>query len=147
MKDPAVAMNAVGGYLSVPILLLMYTILKIQTKGQVDVVGQLAQAAHSPLLQRALPFVVVGIALGLSFLGTSSSLFAASYSKDGRRLWLEKTLPVPAWTLFLGKFLFGMGLVTSLNAVTVVAAARSGAAARGGRVALHPAPQRGGHRR
>jgi ABC-2 type transport system permease protein len=124
LKDPAVAMNAVGGYLSVPILLLMYTILKIQTKGQVDVVGQLAQAAHSPLLQRALPFVVVGIALGLSFLGTSSSLFAASYSKDGRRLWLEKTLPVPAWTLFLGKFLFGMGLVTSLNAVTVVAAAR-----------------------
>jgi len=120
LKDPAVAMNGLGGYIALPLLAITYTIMKVQTKGKVDIIGQLDALLHSPAFSRHLPFFVAGIALGLATFGSLSSLFAASYSKDGKRLWVEKSLPVAPFAIYMGRFLAGYALVTPLNLLTLV---------------------------
>jgi|GEM_PF-2220258 len=119
LKDPAVAMNGLGGYIALPILAVVYSILKYQTRGKVDVLGQMDQFLHGPAFARYLPFMVTGMALGLAAFGSMSSLFAAAYSKDGKRLWIEKSLPVAPFTVFLGKFLAAFFLDSVLNLITV----------------------------
>jgi ABC-2 type transport system permease protein len=104
LRDPSVAMNSLGGYISLPILVATYTVMKVQSQGKVDVIGQLMAAAHSPAFQEHMPYVLTGIAMGLAAFGTGSSLFSASYSKDGKRLWTEKCLPIPPQTIMVGKF-------------------------------------------
>jgi ABC-2 type transport system permease protein len=119
LKDPAVAMNGLGGYIALPLLAVTYTIMKVQTKGKVDVIGQMDRLLHSPEFVRHLPFFVIGIALGLATFGSLSSLFSASYSKDGKRLWLERSLPVAPFSIYMGKLLAGYSLVSALNLVTI----------------------------
>jgi len=119
LKDPAVAMNGLGGYIALPLLAITYTIMKVQTKDKVDIMGQLQALLHSEALRQYLPFAVTGVALGLALFGSLSSLFAASYSKDGKRLWVEKTLPVSMYSVFLAKLLAGYLLLTPLNLLTV----------------------------
>jgi hypothetical protein len=75
---------------------------------------------HSDAFSRHLPFFVAGIALGLATFGSLSSLFAASYSKDGKRLWVEKSLPVAPFAVYMGRFLAGYALVTPLNLLTLL---------------------------
>jgi ABC-2 type transport system permease protein len=122
LKDPAVAMNGLGGYIALPLLAVTYTVMKVQSRGKVDIIGQLDRALHSEAFANHLPYGVVGIALGLAMFGGMTSLFAASYSKDGKRLWVEKSLPAPPFTVFLGKFLSGYGLVSALNLLTLALA-------------------------
>lgn len=122
LKDPAVAMNGLGGYIALPLLGVTYTIMKIQSKGKVDIIGQLDAMLHSEQMATHLPFFVVGIALGLATFGSLSSLFAASYSKDGKRLWIEKSLPVAPFSVYVGKLLAGYALVTALNLLTIALA-------------------------
>ncbi len=119
LKDPAVAMNGLGGYIALPLLGVTYTIMKIQSKGKVDIIGQLDAMLHSEQMATHLPFFVVGIALGLALFGSLSSLFAASYSKDGKRLWVEKSLPVAPFSIYVGKLLAGYALVSPLNLLTL----------------------------
>lgn len=119
LKDPAVAMNGLGGYIALPLLAVTYTVMKVQTKGKVDIMGQLQALFQSEALRQYLPFAVTGLALGLALFGSLSSLFSASYSKDGKRLWVEKTLPVPMYTVFIAKLLAGYSLLTPLNLLTV----------------------------
>lgn len=119
LKDPAVAMNGLGGYIALPILIATYTIMRIQTKGKVDVIGQLDALLHSDALMRYLPFVVAGFGIGLAFFGSLSSLFSASYSKDGKRLWLERTLPVSSFSVFMAKLAASYLLVTPFNLATI----------------------------
>lgn len=119
LRDPSVAMNSLGGYISLPILVATYTVMKVQSKGKVDVIGQLMAAAHSPAFQEHMPYVLTGIAMGLAAFGTGSSLFSASYSKDGKRLWTEKCLPIPPLTIMVGKLVAGMALVLPLHGLTV----------------------------
>jgi len=121
VKDPPVILNSLGGYIAVPVVMASYAVMKVQTKGKVDVIGAIMNSLHRPELASHLAVVVVGLALALALLGSATSLFSASYSKDGRRLWLEKTLPVTPAAIFLGKLLMGMCVVTAFNLVTVLA--------------------------
>lgn len=118
LKDPAVAMNGLGGYLALPLLAATYSVIKVQTRGKVDILGELGKALHSAALAQYLPYVVVGLALGLGVFGSLSSLFSASFSKDGKRLWVEKSLPVSVYSVFLGKLLAGLAMLTPLNVLT-----------------------------
>ena len=94
LKDPAVAMNALGGYIAIPIVAVSLGMTKARTHGQADMLAQLSALMHMPGVADNMPYVVVGVALVASLLGSMTSLFSASYSKDGRRLWVEKSLPV-----------------------------------------------------
>ncbi len=122
LKDPAVAMNGLGGYIALPMLGVTYTLIKVQSKGKVDILGQLDAMLHSEQMAAHLPYFVVAIALGLTLFGSLSSLFAASYSKDGKRLWVEQSLPVAPFTVYIGKLAAGYGLVTLLNLTTLALA-------------------------
>lgn len=119
LKDPAVAMNGLGGYIALPLLAVTYTVMKVQTRGKVDIIGQMESALHSREFAAHLPVFVVAIALGLALFGSMSSLFSASYSKDGKRLWVEKSLPVAPFTIYIGKLISGYSLVTALNLLTL----------------------------
>ncbi len=119
LKDPAVAMNGLGGYIALPLLAVTYTVLKYQTRGKVDIIGQIDKLLHSEAFSQHLPFFVVGIALALAMFGSMSSLFAASYSKDGKRLWVEKSLPLPPFAIYLGKFWAAFLMISALNLLTV----------------------------
>lgn len=119
LKDPAVAMNGLGGYIALPLLAVTYTVMKVQSKGKIDILGEMGRAVHSEAFAMHLPFAVVGIALGLAFFGSLSSLFSASFSKDGKRLWVEKSLPVAPFSILLGKLLAGYALVTPLNLIAI----------------------------
>lgn len=122
LRDFSVAMNSLGGYFGVPLCLLIYTAQKAASKGKIDIIGQIQKGIHSPGFAHNLPIMIVGAGLMLALIGSTSSLFAASYSKDGKRLWLEKTLPVSSFDILKGKLLMGMIMVTILNALTVLAA-------------------------
>ena len=121
-KDPAVAMNAAGGYIALPLMAVVYTVMKVQSKGKVDVIGALAGFAHGSQIARHVPLVVVGFGLGVSFLGAASSIFSASYSKDGQRLWIEKSLPVRPFEIFRAKLVAGLVALSGLNLLTIAAA-------------------------
>jgi ABC-2 type transport system permease protein len=119
LRDPAVAMNGLGAYMMIPVLAITYTIMKVQSEGKIDVIGSFSKAAgysHTPGL---MPMLAVGFALVLVFLGTSSSLFSSTYSKDGKRLWIEKSLPIDPFTIFTSKLLSCMLLISTMNAITV----------------------------
>lgn len=119
LRDPAVVMNGLGGYVALPLLAVTYGMMKVQSKGKVDILGQLYAWIQSDAFARRLPLVVVGMALSLALFGSLSSLFSASYSKDGKRLWLEKSLPLDPYTIYLGKLVAGAVLITPLNLLAI----------------------------
>ncbi|MHB1457957.1 MAG: ABC-2 family transporter permease [Armatimonadota bacterium] len=121
-KDPSVAMNAVGGYISLPIVLIMWTIMKVQSKGKIDIVGEFTKTLQNPGIRENLPIMIAGIAIFLALLSVGSSLFSACYSKDGKRLWIEKTIPVHPFEIMKGKLYMGLIVVSSLNMIAVVMA-------------------------
>jgi ABC-2 type transport system permease protein len=123
-KEPVVAMNSLGGYFAVPLLLLVYTVEKIASKGRIDVIGQFQKGIYSPGFAAHLPLMIVCVGLGFAVLGGMSALFAASYSKDGKRLWLEKSLPVDPFDIFKAKLTMGMIVVSALNLITIALASR-----------------------
>jgi ABC-2 type transport system permease protein len=117
-------MNSLGGYFAVPLLLLVYTVEKIASKGRIDVIGQFQKGIYSPGFAAHLPLMIVCVGLGFAVLGGMSALFAASYSKDGKRLWLEKSLPVDPFDIFKAKLTMGMIVVSALNLITIALASR-----------------------
>ncbi len=125
LRDPAVAMNGLGGYLVVPISLAASFFVN---RGHADAAemrgdfGRLADLLHTPEIAPLAPVVFAGLGLGAGALGALSSLFAASFSKDGRRLWIERTLPVPPFRVFLGKWLGGLFVVGVAHTVTLALA-------------------------
>jgi ABC-2 type transport system permease protein len=121
-KDPSVAMNALGGYIGIPMVLVMWTILKVQSKGKTDIVGDFMKMLHNPGIQEYLPIFIIGIALFLSLMSAGSSMFSACYSKDGKRLWVEKSLPVHPFDIMKGKLYMGLLVVSTLNMIAIIMA-------------------------
>lgn len=121
-KDPSVAMNALGGYIGLPMALVIWTIMKVQSKGKMDIAGEFMKMLQNPGIREYMPLFVIGIALFLTMLSAGSSMFSACYSKDGKRLWVEKTLPIHPFEIMKGKLYMGLIVVSTLNAAAVVMA-------------------------
>lgn len=121
-KDPSVAMNALGIYIGLPIAMIAWTFMKIHSKGKIDIIGQFTKMLQSPGIRENLPIMIVGIAVFLSILSAGSSMFSACYSKDGKRLWIEKTLPVHPFEIMKGKLYMGLIVVSALNLAAVIMA-------------------------
>jgi hypothetical protein len=117
LKDPPVGLNALGGYLVIPIMLVTSLAGARLKPGQPDLLGRVLAGMRGNELSPYIPITVVGIALFIATLGSASSLFPASYSKDGKRLWIEKALPISPLTVFWGKLLAGLLLTCCLNLV------------------------------
>lgn len=124
LKDPTLAMNALAGYVMFP---LMFVIASVQSSSKAHATHSLLQVAKSPGAAQYMPIVVIGIGLALAFVGCSSSLFSAAYSKDGKRLWVEKSLPILPRQIMLGKLAAGMLIlsVPNLALIIVIAVALS----------------------
>ncbi len=121
MRDPAVAMNALGGYVAVPIGVTMSLLTR---HGGADGGGlrELAGAFAAPQESALRPVAAAGLGLAVAALGTLSSLFSASWSKDGRRLWIERSLPVEPFALFFGKWLGALTIASVAHLATMAAA-------------------------
>ncbi len=119
LKDPTLAMNALAGYVMFPV---MFIISSVQSSSKAHATGSLLQILRSPGMHDYISIVVVGLGLALAFVGCSSSLFSASYSKDGKRLWVEKSLPILPKQIMMGKLLAGMLVLSVPNLALVVVA-------------------------
>ena len=115
-------MNALGGYIGIPMVLVIWTIMKVQSKGKMDIVGDFMKMLHNPGIQEYLPIFVVCIALFMSLMSSGSSMFSACYSKDGKRLWIEKSLPVHPFDIMKGKLYMGLIVVSALNIIAIIMA-------------------------
>lgn len=123
LRDPAVAMNALAVYVAVPIGVTMSLLTRHGGAGGGggglrELAGWFA-APESPTLR---PVAAAGLGLAVASLGMLSSLFSASWSKDGRRLWLERSLPVDPFVLFLGKWLGALAIASVAHLATMTAA-------------------------
>jgi len=110
MREPIVAMNGIGGYISIPILLVVYYILGKKSNNEIDIIGELSKI----FLNKTNTYIILSVPVIISFFSVSS-LFSASYSKDGRKLWIEKSLPIKAQDIFIGKAIANGIIVSVLN--------------------------------
>jgi len=121
LRDPAVAMNALGGYVAVPIGVTMSLLTRHGGAGGGGL-RELAGAFVAPEESALRPVAAAGLGLAVAALGMLSSLFSASWSKDGRRLWIERSLPVEPFVLFLGKWLGALAIASVAHLATMTAA-------------------------
>jgi len=121
LRDPAVAMNALGGYVAVPIGVTMSLLTRHGGAGGGGL-RELAGVFAAPEGSALRPVAAAGLGLAAASLGMLSSLFSASWSKDGRRLWIERSLPVDPFVLFLGKWLGALTIASVAHLATMTAA-------------------------
>ncbi|MHB8079218.1 MAG: hypothetical protein ACYDIE_08195, partial [Candidatus Krumholzibacteriia bacterium] len=121
LRDPAVAMNALGGYVALPIGVAASLLTRHGSAGGGGL-RELAAWFAAPGGAALRPVAAAGLGLAVAALGTLSSLFSASWSKDGRRLWIERSLPVAPFTVFLGKWLGALTIASTAHLVAMAAA-------------------------
>ncbi len=126
LREPAVALNGLGGYLAVP-LALAVSLFMSPRGGEADgggaEIAQVVALLRAPEAAGVAPLAFAGAGLAAAALGALSSLFSTSFSKDGRRLWIERSLPVAPYAVFLGKWLGAMAIVAVAHGATMVVAA------------------------
>ncbi|MEZ0537915.1 hypothetical protein ACAG39_11810 [Caldicellulosiruptoraceae bacterium PP1] len=114
-REPMVMMNGIGGYIAIPILLVMYYILG-QKSQEVDIIGTLSKVFQNNNLKTYI-YMAVPVALATFSI---SSLYSASYSKDGKKLWIEKSLPILAEDIFLGKLIANTIIISIPNILSYI---------------------------
>lgn len=124
LREPVVAMNALGAYVAVPIGVTVSLLSRHGADGPGAGGGLRALAGWfaSPDGSALRPVAAAGLGLAAATLGTLSSLFSASWSKDGRRLWIERSLPVEPFALFLGRWLGAMTIASTAHLAAMTAA-------------------------
>ncbi len=124
LRDPAVAMNALGAYVAVPIGVTMSLLTRDggADGGAGGGLRGLAAWFSAPEGSALLPVAAAGLGFAMATLGALSSLFSASWSKDGRRLWIERSLPVEPFALFLGRWLGALTIASVAHLAAMAAA-------------------------
>lgn len=124
LRDPPVAINALGGYVAVPIGFVAAFFMGPRggpAEHGGGGLGELFALLRTPATAAIAPVVFAGLGLGAAALAALSSLFSASFSKDGRKLWLERSLPVSPFAVFLGKWLGCLLIAGVAHTVTLAA--------------------------
>lgn len=124
LRDPPVAINALGGYVAVPIGFAAAFFMGPRggpAENGGGELGSLLALLRAPETAAVAPVVFAALGLGAAALAALSSLFSASFSKDGRKLWLERSLPVSPFAVFLGKWLGGLMIAGVAHTVTLLA--------------------------
>ena len=98
-KTPIYLMNSVGGVVIVPILLVM----SLLTSGSDTEVLR-------GMLQRNEFFVDLGGAGMLMLLGMLNSIGVTTFSREGKNLWIQRTLPIKARDQIIGRVMASMAI-------------------------------------
>lgn len=114
IREPVLFINSVGGYITLPFLLVFYKLLGTKDKNFGNLINQIVLfSKHNSAVFSA----ILGLAIAFFSIGT---LFSCTYSKDGKRLWIEKTLPISSKTIFAYKYLFALLFMTIFNIASLV---------------------------
>lgn len=99
-KTPVYLMNSVGGVIVIPILIIMPTIT-----GGDDSMNSLIQ------LIKINPDFITLVGIGfIVALGMLNSIGATTFSREGKNLWIQRTLPIPAKDQIFGRVLASLGI-------------------------------------
>lgn len=98
-KTPIYLMNSVGGVVIVPILLVM----SLLTSGS-------DMEVLRGMLQGNELFVDLGGAGMLTLLGMLNSIGVTTFSREGKNLWIQRTLPIKAREQIMGRLLASMAI-------------------------------------
>ena len=108
-KTPIYLMNSVGGVVIVPILLVM----SLLTSGSDTEVLR-------GMLQRNEFFVDLGGAGMLMLLGMLNSIGVTTFSREGKNLWIQRTLPIKARDQIIGRVMASM-VIQGIGAIFLLA--------------------------
>lgn len=108
-KTPIYLMNSVGGVVIVPILLVM----SLLTSGSDTEVLR-------GILQSNEFFVDLGGAGMLMLLGMLNSIGVTTFSREGKNLWIQRTLPIKARDQIIGRVMASMA-IQGLGAIFLLA--------------------------
>lgn len=99
-KTPIYLMNSVGGVIIMPILIVMSTI----SSGD-DSMNSLIQ------LVEANPNIIALVGIGfIVALGMLNSVGSTTFSREGKNLWIQRTLPIRAKDQIFGRVLASLGI-------------------------------------
>lgn len=108
-KTPIYLMNSVGGVVIVPILLVM----SLLTSGSDTEVLR-------GMLQRNEFFVDLGGSGMLMLLGMLNSIGVTTFSREGKNLWIQRTLPIKARDQIIGRVMASM-VIQGIGAIFLLA--------------------------
>lgn len=108
-KTPIYLMNSVGGVVIVPILLVM----SLVTSGSdLEVLRGMLQSNEF--------FIDLGGAGMLTLLGILNSIGVTTFSREGKNLWIQRTLPIRAREQIMGRLVASMA-IQGLGAIFLLA--------------------------
>lgn len=93
-KTPIYLMNSIGGVIIIPILLVITVVTGEESMG--------------PIVQmiESLPYLIPLIGIGfLASLGMLNSVGATTFSREGKNLWIQRTLPIKVEDQIFGRIL------------------------------------------
>lgn len=114
-KTPIYLFNSVGGVIVIPILIVMSTISG----------GDDSMSSIIPLIEANPDFIaLVGIGF-IVVLGMLNSVGTTTFSREGKNLWIQRTLPIKAKDQIFGRVLASMaiqilGLIALLVSLAIV---------------------------
>ena len=114
-KTPIYLMNSVGGVIIVPILIVMSTI-----SGSDDSMNSIIQLVESN------PNLIALVGIGfIVALGILNSVGSTTFSREGKNLWIQRTLPIKAKDQIIGRVLASLaiqilGLIALLVTLSIV---------------------------
>lgn len=107
-KTPIYLMNSIGGVIIVPVLLVITVITGEESMG--------------PIIQmiESLPYLIPLIGIGfLGALGMLNSVGATTFSREGKNLWIQRTLPIKVEDQIFGRVLASL-IIQVLGFVAII---------------------------
>lgn len=121
LKEPVVAMNSFGSYIFIPIIFgIQFFVYKKAGNDVKDFIDKTIGYLHNQEFAQYKPYIIVAIALGLAAFAGLTSVFGSSYSKDGKRLWIEKSIPISPLKIFMTKWTSLLLAISIFNIITLI---------------------------
>ncbi|HZK09744.1 MAG TPA: hypothetical protein VFD08_01615, partial [Clostridia bacterium] len=120
LRTPLYAFNTLGGGIILPIVMLIPLIAQgnIGFK-ELEMAREMIRTFPITSLDLILVSIAIGMVLGI-FLGSIGNPVSSSFSREGKQIWIIKSLPILVKDQILGRLLVGMSFQLMLILPTLI---------------------------